>query len=321
MQRLRLLVVEGDAEVRRAMSTVLRARYGEDQVQAVATLAEAVPARVSGSDLVLTEWHLPDACGAEVLETLRARGAGAIVVVTAANSGAVATEAVLCGATDYIVRHGDYLVTLPLVVEKNLALDKLRRERDALHRQLKEQNETLEHLLRSLEEAASTDALTGLYNRRHFARLIEQMYANSVRTGTDLACVMLDMDHFKPLNDTQGHQAGDRALVTAARVMEQNLRRMDAAARYGGDEFVLLLPGTHAEEALGVARRIQHAYVEQMRLLGVADVPVGMSFGVATLHRDQPVSADHLVALADRALYEAKRRRVQQTAPIARAAG
>lgn len=300
------------------MATVLRARYGEQSVETAGSLAEAVPERVVGCDLVLTEWHLPDATGPVVLETLRARGASAILVVTAANSAAVATEAVLCGAADYIVRYGDYLVTLPLVIEKNLAIDKLRRERDALHRQLKEQNETLEHLLRSLEEAASTDALTGLYNRRHFARLLEQMFAGATRSGTDLACVMLDMDHFKPLNDTRGHQAGDEALVTAARVMQDNLRRMDAAARYGGDEFVLLLPGSHADEAAGVARRIQTAYVEQMRRGGFADLPLGMSFGVATLHRDQPLSADHLVALADRALYESKRKR---PALLGRAAG
>lgn len=300
------------------MASVLRARFGEDCVQTIGTLAEAVPERVAGCDLVLTEWHLPDATGPVVLETLRARGAGAILVVTAANSAAVATEAVLCGAADYIVRYGDYLVTLPLVIEKNLAIDKLRRERDALHRQLKDQNETLELLLHSLEEAASTDALTGLYNRRHFGRVLEQMHDNAVRTGGDLACVMMDMDHFKPLNDTRGHQAGDAALVTAARVMRLCLRKMDAAARYGGDEFVLLLPQVHREEAAAVARRIQSAYLDHMRLSGFADAPLGMSFGVATLRHDQPHSADQLVALADRALYEAKRRRPELPA---RAAG
>ncbi len=308
MRKLSLLLVEGDARVRQAMADVLRGKFGEGSVDTVATLAEATPGLLTGRDLVLTEWSLPDATGPEVLEQLRARGATAIIVVTEANSGVVATEAVLCGAADYVVRNGDYLMTLPLVIEKNLAFDKLRRERDGLHRQLREQNETLEVLLQSLEEAASTDGLTGLYNRRHFARVIEQMHATSVRSGEDLACVMLDMDGFKPLNDTHGHQAGDNALIAAARIMRINLRKMDAAARYGGDEFVLLLARTDADGAALVARRIQAAYVQHMRDAGYTDPGIGVSFGVATIHTDRVTTADQLVAAADAALYRSKRR-------------
>jgi diguanylate cyclase (GGDEF)-like protein len=301
------------------MVDVLRGRFGESAVTTASSLSEVTAERVRACNLVLTEWRLPDAKGAAVLERLRELGAAAIIVVTDANCGVVASEAVLCGAADYIVRYGDYLTTLPLVIEKNLVVDQLRQERDALHRQLREQNETLEMLLHSLEEAASTDALTGLYNRRHFARVLEQMFASAVRSGDDLACVMMDMDGFKPLNDTYGHQTGDAALVAAARIMQENLRKTDAAARYGGDEFVLLLARSHAQDAAEVARRIQSAYVEHMKRVGIHDPRVGISYGVATLHLDRVNTADQLISIADTNLYRAKR--LTKIASVARVAG
>lgn len=303
-----MLLVEGDPIVRQAMADVLRGRFGEASVDTAARLSEVTPVMVAERDLVLTEWRLPDATGPEVLDQLRRCGAGAIIVVTEANSGAVAAEAVLCGAADYVVRNGDYLMTLPLVVEKNLAVDQLRRERDILHRQLREQNETLEVLLHSLEEAASTDSLTGLYNRRHFAMVLEQMHATAARSGEDVACVMIDMDGFKPLNDTYGHQAGDAALIAAARLMKSHLRKMDAAARYGGDEFVLLLARTDAAEAANVARRVQAAYAAHMREAGYDPHRFSLSFGVSTIQTDRVTSADQLVAMADAELYRSKKR-------------
>lgn len=327
MRKLNVLIIEGDAVIRERAAALLRGRYGENAVTAAASLAGALAGGVgvsggaqkgdesglvdllplAGFDLVLTEWVLPDATGAVVVERLRDAGAQAIIVVTAANVGAAAAEAVLCGAADYVVRHADYLVTLPLVIEKNLAVARLRRERDAFERQLREQNETLEQLLRSLEEAAATDPLTGLFNRRHFATELERQFADALRGETDLACVMLDMDGFKQLNDTYGHQAGDAALVSASRTIRENLRRMDVAARYGGDEFVLLLPRSDVAMAAGVARRIRDAYAEEIRSRGFTSIKVGISIGVATMEGDHPETADALVAAADAALYRAKR--------------
>ena len=104
---------------------------------------------------------------------------------------------------------------------------------------------------------AATDPLTGLYNRRHFSRVLDQLYAEAQRYNKDLSCVMIDMDGFKQLNDTFGHQVGDQLLVLAGKVISANMRRMDVAARYGGDEFVLLLPHANADEAAGVAQRIR----------------------------------------------------------------
>ena len=95
---------------------------------------------------------------------------------------------------------------------------------------------TIREALKKLETMAATDPLTRLYNRRHFGRMIEQLFAEARRYDQDLSCVMIDLDGYKQLNDTYGHQVGDEVLVLAGKVISTNLRAMDVAARYGGDE-------------------------------------------------------------------------------------
>src|SRR5205823_13154872 len=148
---------------------------------------------------------------------------------------------------------GDYLFTIPLVIEKNLTVAKIIREREELRKQLEVKNA-------QLEQMAATDALTGVYNRRHFGRVLEQLFAEAQRYDKDMAAVMIDLDGYKQLNDTYGHQVGDQLLVMACKVISANMRRMDIAARYGGDEFVLLLPHADGAAAAEVARRIREEF-------------------------------------------------------------
>jgi diguanylate cyclase (GGDEF)-like protein len=153
------------------------------------------------------------------------------------------------------------------------------------------------------EQLSVTDALTGLLNRRYIeARLAEEI-KRSNRHGLAMSFMMLDVDHFKSYNDTFGHPAGDEALKMVGDVIRNTLRSADVAARFGGEEFSILLPQTTGEEAAAIAERIRHN-IEN------ADFPhrqVTVSIGVASCSADLCVSAD-LVAAADRALYEAKRR-------------
>lgn len=153
------------------------------------------------------------------------------------------------------------------------------------------------------EQLSVTDALTGLLNRRYIeARLAEEI-KRSNRHGLAMSFMMLDVDHFKSYNDTFGHPAGDEALKLVGEVIRTTLRSADVAARFGGEEFSILLPQTTGEEAIMIAERIRHN-IEN------ADFPhrqVTCSIGVASCSADLCVSAD-LVAAADRALYEAKRR-------------
>jgi diguanylate cyclase (GGDEF)-like protein len=171
---------------------------------------------------------------------------------------------------------------------------------------LRDKNQQLQRSLARVEELAATDPLTGLYNRRHFSQLLEQLFAETQRYSKDLTCVMIDLDDYKHLNDRYGHQMGDQLLELSAKVIKANLRRMDVAARYGGDEFVLLLPHASAEEAAKVVQRIREEYAAASAVPLARKEGVSMSAGVAAALAQRPAHAEHLVASADAALYRAK---------------
>jgi diguanylate cyclase (GGDEF)-like protein len=158
-----------------------------------------------------------------------------------------------------------------------------------------------------VQRQASIDDLTGLYNHRFLIDSLGQQVALAERLGASLAILMLDIDHFKALNDTHGHHAGDLALTTFARTVVNNVRRADLAARYGGEEFVVLMPNTSAQEAYLVAEKIRAAVAATEVELPERDaVRLTVSVGVAAYPEDTS-SAAELFGLADDALYEAKR--------------
>jgi len=156
-----------------------------------------------------------------------------------------------------------------------------------------------------LRELAARDSLTGLYNRRHFNDVLRHSFAEAARYGGSLACVMVDVDNFKRVNDQFGHQVGDEVLIMVGEIISRELRSADVAARVGGDEFVALLPQTDARNAYILANRIRSAFartVVQKRVAG----EVTLSVGVAS--SDDSGVTDHrsLIEAADKALYGAK---------------
>ena len=153
-------------------------------------------------------------------------------------------------------------------------------------------------------QLSMVDGLTGLYNRAWLNDRLASMVAQSRAAATPLALIMIDLDHFKLFNDRHGHQAGDMALCAAARVLSSALRPSDCAARYGGEELIVVLPDTGEKEALMVARRLCEHLQHTAVLDGVALPHITASFGVASLAHEED---DHaLIAAADAALYRAK---------------
>jgi len=149
-----------------------------------------------------------------------------------------------------------------------------------------------------------TDPLTGLLNRRYFNEQIQKEAARSRRHGLRFSVLMLDIDHFKRINDTYGHPVGDLAIKAVASVCNKALRPQDILARYGGEEFVIALPHTDAEGAGAVAERIRQA-VEQIEIAAEpGPVRFTVSIGVSTYRRDLPF--EQIVGRADQALYQAK---------------
>lgn len=156
-----------------------------------------------------------------------------------------------------------------------------------------------------LEEQAARDPLTGLYNRRHFGDVITREFAAAERYGPDLTCLMFDVDHFKEINDRYGHRTGDKVLITLAQAISAELRTSDVAARFGGDEFILLLPQTAAAQASVLADRIMERFAGNLAEV-VPGVSATLSIGVASLHTTRARSSEALIHEADVALYAAK---------------
>jgi diguanylate cyclase (GGDEF)-like protein len=174
-----------------------------------------------------------------------------------------------------------------------------------------------------LAALAATDGLTGLANRRSFNDVLDRQWRLAARTASPLALLMIDSDHFKLYNDTFGHQAGDRLLMQIGQAITSSVKRAgDLGARYGGDEFAVLLPGSSVDEAAAVAHQIRHAFVSACHAEGISAKYSRLSIGVGSLMPEAGGHMRDLVTAADEALYRAKElgrnRTEMQTQPVAR---
>ncbi|WP_242341490.1 diguanylate cyclase [Anaeromyxobacter sp. SG66] len=285
--RPRLLVVDDEADAREVLTEVLEPEYevllAEDGEVALEV------ARAEHPDVVLMDLFMPRLDGLQALERLRADTATndiPVIFVSGHGDDAVKVRSLDLGAVDYL-------------------------QKPFSERELRARVERTLRLMRSqtaLRELAQTDALTGLANLRAFRARVEEEVKRALRYHTPLTCVMADMDQLKPINDELGHAAGDRAIAAVAAVIREELRETDFGARYGGDEFVILLPHTSAEEGRVFAERACARLRETELEIGGKRIHVGASFGVACLCDDlREDAAEALVGAADSALYAAKR--------------
>jgi diguanylate cyclase (GGDEF)-like protein len=285
--RPRLLVADDEPDARASLAGALAGDY--DVLQAEDGEAAVELARAEHPDVVLLDLFMPRLDGLAALERLRADPATAdIPVLFVSGQGDAATKArsLDLGAVDYL-------------------------QKPFSDRELRARVERTLRLLRSqsaLRALAQTDALTGLANLRAFRARLEEEVKRAHRYHTPLTCVMADLDALKPINDEMGHAAGDRAIAAVAGIIREELRETDFGARYGGDEFVVLLPHTTGEEGRILAERVCARLRDGALDLGARRVSVRASFGVACLATlDGSTTAEELVRAADAALYAAKR--------------
>jgi diguanylate cyclase (GGDEF)-like protein len=178
----------------------------------------------------------------------------------------------------------------------------------ATKRDLEKRNSELQSMLHHVEALAITDPLTGLFNRRRFDDVLKREFAITKRYATPLSCLMVDVDHFKRINDLYGHDAGDRVLCGVASRLSARLREVDTAARFGGEEFALLLPQTPKQGATVVAERIAAAVRRDHFEFADGSASVTVSVGVADSRDVSGSAPEALVKAADSALYLAKSR-------------
>jgi diguanylate cyclase (GGDEF)-like protein len=294
-----ILVVDDDEATRRAvihhmMTLAMRVAQAESGARALEVASE----KAATLDCILLDLALPGSDSWDVLRKLRAEEDTAAIPILLLTDGPPSEADMLKmieqGAMDYL--------TKPL--SGSLLCAKVRAvcERSRTQRELKNK-------LRFALDNAAHDGLTGLFNRRYFDRRLREETAHAKRHKRPFSLVLLDLDHFKLVNDTYGHEDGDRVLRHIAEVAQAQLREDDVACRYGGEEFILLLRGTPGMAARIVANRLRANLAARPITLGPTDElrHITFSAGVAAADERNSFKADDIVSRADAALYRAKR--------------
>jgi diguanylate cyclase (GGDEF)-like protein len=252
-------------------------------------------------DLILLDVMMPKIDGIEVARRVKGNSSLPfipIIMQTALDTTESKVEGLEAGADDYITKPIDF-AELKARVNSMLRIKRLQDALEERERQLLEANERLRHM-------SQTDALTGLDNRRHLEERLDEMFEHARRLNEPFACVMCDLDRFKSVNDTYGHQAGDAVLKQFARILRHEVREIDRAGRYGGEEFMLLLPGTVLDAAVTFAERVRKQVEAHTFTFDGTSIRRTASFGVSAWPHPRIANSDVLVRAADDALYVAK---------------
>ena len=291
---MKILLAEDDRVTRRLLESQLK-KWGYSVLLAENGLeAMEILNRPDGPRLALLDWMMPKLDGTEVCSRLRQSGREDYVYVlllTSKSRREDVAAGLKAGADDYVVKPFD-----PVELKARL---KVGERVVGFSQGLLSAN----GMLRTL---AMTDELTGLLNHGAILKRLHEEHSRHGRTGLPLGVIMADIDHFKAVNDTYGHEAGDRVLATVAGAIRAGCRPYDVLARFGGEEFVILLPATDLGHTATVAERIR-ALVEEARTpLEGQELGVTISLGVACLRSSRPIAPEGLLRSADRALYKAK---------------
>jgi diguanylate cyclase (GGDEF)-like protein len=221
-----------------------------------------------------------------------------IILVTARDSTQDKVEGLDAGADDYLTKP----VNFPELEARVRSMLRIKRLQD----ELDQKNRELELANKRLRKLSITDGLTDLFNHRHIHELLHEEFERTRRSGEPLAVAMLDLDRFKQVNDTYGHPTGDVILYETARILRETAREIDMVGRYGGEEFVVILPGTDEEAAEQFAERVRVAVAEHQFRDEANEVRMTISGGVSSFPGVGIEHPDVLVKRADEALYAAK---------------
>jgi diguanylate cyclase (GGDEF)-like protein len=294
-KKIRILVVDDEKENLDVMAEALenegyhvaRAQTGEDGLHKL---------KAWDPQLILLDINMPGMGGLKTLETIRNTPDQDYIAVIFVSGNLTVQDIVAgldTGADDYLVK--------PFRIPELLARVRAKLRTKALHDHLK-------RVMKRLEEMVDTDDLTGLFNMRSMFQRFEAEMHRSKRYNKNLTCMMIDLDHFKNVNDTNDHLFGSWAITEVARLIKENVRVVDTVARYGGDEFLLLLPETDLAGAERLGERIRKVIAGHKFQQSKHIATLTVSIGASCINAKSPVvSAKDFIRQADQLLYEAKK--------------
>lgn len=252
-------------------------------------------------DVILLARHISGIDGIHICRSLKNNSeTSGIPIIMLTNKSTTSDKVVglRAGADDYIPEPCDE-DELSAVINARL---RTKTEWD----DLKQTTRQLREMLTRVETLANVDPLTGLFNRRRFEAVIDKEFKRSIRYNLPLSCLMLDIDHFKKVNDAFGHSVGDGVLRETVKIIQNSIRDVDTVARWGGEEFVIMSPNTSKNNALVVADRIRKSMAGQL-FQNVADKKITISIGIADIPDPAINTKEQLINAADLALYDAKK--------------
>jgi diguanylate cyclase (GGDEF)-like protein len=286
---VKILVADDELATQRVLEALLEKHGYEVLITRDGPETMALLEQEDAPSIVILDWLMPGIDGVEICRRVREWSNERYVYIIMLSAKTEKEDFVVgldAGMDDYLAKpfHPDELLARVRVGERILVL---------------------QHDLRI---QATRDHLTGLFNRGTVIEIAQRELAQAQRKGDRAALVLADLDNFKRINDTYGHQAGDAVLCETARRLSARLRVYDVLGRYGGEEFLILLPGCDAGKARSIAERLRSVIsADPVETLAGA-VSMTMSFGLAVVGAEENVTWDELVRAADQALYEAKRR-------------
>ncbi len=279
LKGISVLYVEGEKDVREQLSAFLKRRVGN--LYAAGNGQEGLEAfKAHRPDIVITDIKMPVMDGIRMTKAIKNIDRETPVIITTAYTDKdLVVEAINIGIDKYLIKPIDPYRLIDAVYKSAVIL---------FH-------------YKGLKRQATTDALTGLYNRVQFNESLSVETKRTVRYKTPLSLIMFDIDRFKPINDTYGHQAGDCVLQELTDLVARNIREQDVAARWGGEEFMLLIPDNDAQNAKQLAEKLR-TEIEKSCFYGVCSVTC--SFGVTQFRNDD--SVESFTKRVDSAMYKAK---------------
>ncbi len=289
---MKVLVAEDDLTSRTILTAILQ-KWGYEVISAVdGEQALELLQQPEAPRLVLLDWSMPGLSGVEVCGRLRKNQTNDsiyIIILTAKSEKKHIVEGLNAGANDYIVKPYDN--------------DELQARINVGKRMVEIQSE-LENAKRALIHEAMHDSLTGVYNRKAVLNMLEKELSRTIRFGGIVGVAMCDLDHFKKINDKYGHQTGDEILRGFTKLVKDNLREYDVIGRYGGEEFLIIIPsGGDPEKIMDFSRLCKTVSGSKIQTRS-GEVSVTVSIGVK--QSDGKNSIDAILTEADNALYKAK---------------